>query len=136
MNTAIAWTDDLLVKVPEIDADHKKLFDLMSEIFKSATHGRDAINKAISDLSSYTKQHFAREEESMAKTQYPGLATQKYEHEHLIFQLDNIIERLLLSGPEAIDADLANFLTSWLGDHIMDYDLKYADYLRANNLSG
>jgi hemerythrin len=136
MTAQVAWTDDLLINVPAIDDDHKKLFALMSDIFASATHGSEAINRAIGALSKYTKEHFSREEESMAKTNYPGLSKQQYEHEHLVFQLDTLIERLMVSGPDAVDAGLAQFLMSWLGDHIMDFDLKYAEYLKANNLVG
>ena len=136
MTAQVAWSDDLLINVSAIDDDHKKLFDLMSDIFTTASHGADAINRAIGALAKYTKEHFAREEASMAKTNYPGLSKQKYEHEHLVFTLESMMDRLMISGPEAIDADLAKFLMSWLGDHIMDFDLKYAEYLKANNMEG
>ncbi len=136
MAAQVTWSDELLINVAAIDSDHRKLFDLMRDIFTTSSHGADAISRAVGALEKYTREHFAREEESMAKTNYPGLSAQKYEHEHLVFTLESMMYRLMSSGPEAIDADLAKFLTSWLGDHIMNFDLKYAEYLKANNLEG
>jgi hemerythrin len=136
MTTQITWSDDLLVKVPAIDDDHKKLFALMNEIFTSASLGADAINRAIGALVTYTKEHFAREEASMTRAEYPGLADHKYAHEHLVFRLDTMINQLLDFGPAAIDAELAKFLRSWLSDHIMSLDIKYAAYLRETGQQG
>ncbi|WP_245651248.1 bacteriohemerythrin [Paramagnetospirillum marisnigri] len=136
MVTQIEWSDDLLINVDAIDADHKKLFNLMADIFASASHGADAINRAIGALASYTKEHFSREEESMAGAQYPALEAHKYEHEHLVFQLEGLINRLMVSGAEAIDSELAKFLMNWLGGHIMTFDVKYAAYLRETGQHG
>ncbi len=130
MPAQVTWSDDLLINVPAIDDDHKKLFALMGDIFSSASHGADAISRAVGALASYTREHFSREEASMAEAHYPALSDHQYEHEHLVFQLETLINRLMTSGPEAIDGELAKFLTDWLGNHIMKFDVKFASYLR------
>ncbi|CAA7616209.1 conserved hypothetical protein [Candidatus Terasakiella magnetica] len=136
MTQQVTWNDDLLVNVSEIDNDHRKLFDLMDGIFSSATHGAAAVNTAIGQLATYTREHFSREQASMARSSYPLLGDHTYEHEHLVFQLESLINRLMVEGPDAVDAELAQFLMSWLGDHIVAWDMKYAAYLRETGHTG
>jgi hemerythrin len=126
----VLWSDGLLVNIPAIDEDHKKLFALINTIFASATHGADAINRAIGTLATYTKEHFAREESSMAQAKFPGVADHKFEHEQLVYQLESIIDRLMQAGAAAVDAKLAEFLKEWISQHILVWDVAYATYLR------
>ncbi|MGE5505059.1 MAG: bacteriohemerythrin [Actinomycetota bacterium] len=132
----VQWSDDLLLQVDAIDNDHKKLFALINEIFATAHHGPAAINDAIGALWTYTKEHFAREQDSMRRANYPGMDAHAYEHEHLIFQLETLTNRLMDAGPEAIDDGLATFLEEWLTGHILKFDRAYADYLRESGQHG
>ncbi|ARJ67373.1 hemerythrin [Magnetospirillum sp. ME-1] len=132
----ISWSDDLLVGVEAIDSDHKKLFELMNRLLASPTHGATAVSQAIGDLSSYTKRHFAAEIASMERSAYPERSAHAYEHDHLIFQLENIIDRLMISGADAVDGELSNLLRDWLCNHIMTFDVKYAAFLRESGQTG
>ena len=136
MPEAIAWSDDLLVKVPAIDDDHKRLFALMNEMLASTPLRAEAINRAVEDLCRYTTFHFAREQEGMARSDYPDLETHTSEHGRLVLQLEHLIGRMMTAGPAAIDSELARFLQSCFTDHIMDWDMKYADYLRSGGKTG
>lgn len=130
MTEHISWSDDLLTGVEAIDTDHKALIGLMNRIFASATHGSSAITNAIGELTAYTKRHFAAEQEIMAKAGYEGLQVHIYEHEHLIFRLETMIDRLMMIGAEGIDAALVSLLRGWLVDHIMGFDKKFAEFVR------
>lgn len=130
MSEPISWSDDLLIGVEAIDSDHKALIGLMNAIFATATHGSAAISNAIGQLTAYTKRHFAAEQEIMAKAGYEGLNAHVYEHEHLIFQLENMIDRLMMMGAEGIDSSLVDLLRAWLVEHIMGFDKKFAEFLR------
>jgi hemerythrin len=132
----VPWSDGLLVNVPAIDEDHKKLFALINTIFASATHGADAINRAIGTLATYTKEHFAREEASMARAKFPSLADHKFEHEQLVYQLESIMDRLMQAGAAAVDAKLADFLKEWISQHILLWDVAYSSYLRKTGEKG
>jgi hemerythrin len=136
MSEQIIWSDDLLVGVEAIDSDHKKLFELMNRLLASPTHGESAISQAIGDLSSYTKRHFTEEVASMDRTAYPERDAHAYEHEHLIFQLENIMDRLMMAGAAAIDSELSRLLKDWLCNHIMTFDVKYAAFLRESGQTG
>jgi hemerythrin len=136
MPNKIEWSDELLVNVADIDSDHQKLFALMNDIFATAHHGAAAINSAIGALCSYTKEHFASEQESMRRADYPALSAHTYEHEHLVFQLESMINRLMEAGPDAVDEALATFLEEWLTSHILKFDMEYAAYLRKSGQKG
>ncbi|MBF0304583.1 MAG: hemerythrin family protein [Alphaproteobacteria bacterium] len=129
MSEHISWSDELLVGVDAIDADHKALIGLMNAIFATATHGPAAINSAIGELTAYTKRHFTAEQEIMEQAGYDGLKAHVYEHEHLIFRLETMIERLMMIGVEGIDAELVALLRAWLVDHIMGFDKTFAAFL-------
>jgi hemerythrin len=136
MSEHISWSDDLLVGVEAIDSDHQKLFELMNRLLASPSHGEAAVSQAIGDLSSYTKRHFTAEIASMERTAYPEQNAHAYEHEHLIFQLENIMDRLMMSGAAAVDSELSNLLRDWLCNHIMTFDVKYAAFLRESGQTG
>jgi hemerythrin len=132
MDAYIPWTDELLTGVEAIDTDHKALICLMNGFFAAAPHGSDAITKAIGELVAYTKHHFAAEQEIMLKAGYEGLKAHSYEHEHLVFRLESLIDRMMMIGVRGVDADLVSLMRSWLVDHIMGFDKKLADFLRTN----
>jgi hemerythrin len=132
----VEWSDDLLVHVEAIDSDHRKLFDLMNGIFANAHHGPAAVNTAVGMLWSYTKEHFAREQDSMRGANYPKLPAHIEEHEHLVFQLENLINQLMDRGPDAVDESLAEFLKNWLCSHILKFDVEYATFLRETGQPG
>lgn len=132
----LPWSDELLTNIDDIDKDHKKLFALANAIFVEATHGEKAVNKAIGDLWAYTKEHFGREEKSMARHGYPHFAAHRAEHQDLVSQLDYLTSRLVAEGTESVDNGVVDFLATWLNTHIMGTDKQFADYLRASGRAG
>lgn len=129
-NDKIEWSDDLLVHAEQEDDDHREMFALMNQIFSAAQLGTDMVTQAVADLCLFTREHFAREQHSMEHTDYPGREAHRYEHEYLVFQLDALIERLMISGPDQVADELVDLLKRWLRDHILTHDAAYSDYLR------
>lgn len=126
----IEWSDDLLLHVQREDDDHREMFALMNQIFSAAPLGADLVTQAVADLCLFTREHFAREQDSMEQAGYPGRDDHRYEHEYLIFQLDALIERLMVSGPDYVADELVDLLQRWLCDHILTCDAAFAEYLR------
>lgn len=129
-NDKIEWSDDLLLHVQREDEDHREMYALMNQIFSAAPLGADMVIQAVADLCLFTREHFAREQASMEHTGYPGRDDHRYEHEYLIFQLDVLIERLMISGPDYVADELVDLLKRWLCDHILTCDADFAEYLR------
>lgn len=128
------WTDDLSVGVPEVDADHKVLIELIGFI-ESAGRGaeeRAVLGTALNALLDYTEYHFGREEKMQEVISYPGFADHKMKHDRLKEQVVDF-RRRYDADPAAVDiADLSQFLNDWLVQHIQSEDFAYRPYAKDN----
>lgn len=125
------WSDDLSVGVNASDDDHKKLIDMLNRLFEGMKNkqGKEVVGKVLDDLVSYTKFHFAREEEFFAKTGYPAVE-HKNEHTALVKQAEELQSRYK-SGEVALSVQTLDFLKDWLTVHIQGTDKKYSVHLNA-----
>lgn len=62
MANEFTWSDSYSVGIPEIDEQHKALFDLMERLHKAiaARQGSAACIEILKELVDYTRIHFAR----------------------------------------------------------------------------
>ena len=77
--------------------------------------------KILSEVSEYSRYHFAEEEALLRKYNYSDLATHVDEHEKLYDQVSD----LLLKPNSAKREQLVPFLTDWINLHILQHDMKY-----------
>ena len=127
----INWRDDLSVGVTECDADHKKLIEMLNRLYDGmkAGQGRDVVGKVLDDLVSYTRFHFAREEEFFARAKYPSTDHIR-QHRELITQADELQARCKC-GETALSIETLDFLKDWLTIHIQGTDRRYTEHLNA-----
>lgn len=126
----INFTKKNMINVPEIDDQHKKLFDILNELHAATVEGQEqsALVKIFDDLISYTVEHFDCEEEYMKKYEFSGYEKHKQEHDELTGQAVEL-QKLFKSGSATISFDLLDFLHDWLNDHTMGTDTDMGDYL-------
>lgn len=117
------WTDSLSVGFRLIDADHKRLIELINKLYEvgESESSRAAAESALSALVDFTKTHFVHEETLMRKTAYPQFIPHKIEHDRLSNQVDEFRKRFA-SGQVGLSQDTILFLRTWLCDHIMKVD--------------
>ncbi|MCS6964163.1 bacteriohemerythrin [Thermoflexus sp.] len=62
MRRIIELTQDLLTGIPEMDEQHRKLVDLLNEVYELSAQGKreEAREKLISGIISYVHFHFDR----------------------------------------------------------------------------
>ncbi len=132
MDVLIAWSDSLSVGISEIDDQHMVLVDLLNELNSAISgHRGSAECRSILDrLAEYARVHFAVEESLMRILEYPDFENHKHEHEALLVQVVNLIQKLD-SGKAKISFELLHFLKAWLTKHIQGSDKKYGDFFRA-----
>ena len=125
------WSETYSVGNAEIDAQHKKLFQLAEDLYTAMTagKGKQILSQTLNSLISYTKGHFASEERLMQRYNYPEYPAHKAEHEKLTaqvvaFQSDFNAVRAVMS------IDLMHFLKNWLAHHIGKIDQKVASYIK------
>ncbi len=124
-----AWDDSYSLGIPILDKEHKKLLNLINT-FLSSIHTKDEQSTIIStfdNLLKYTDEHFKNEEAFMEEHKYPDLKEHKKAHIKLSKQVIQINE----NKKYVFSDNIADFLISWLTDHIMVTDKKYAEYILA-----
>lgn len=128
------WKDDFSVKIPLIDAQHKRLFEIGNSInallkeFKGQDTYDEIVNQ-LDELSKYTKYHFGQEEKLMAHYEYPEIDGHIKEHQEFIKYLDGLDYYDIDQAQEEALVDLLKFISSWVFKHIMNTDFKYSDFL-------
>jgi hemerythrin len=125
------WKPEYSVKIPAIDAQHKRLFALAGELHDAMSHGRsaDVLEQSLARLVDYTKDHFAAEERLMDAYKYSELPAHRMEHEKLTAQVMEFQEKFR-RRQALLSVELLQFLKTWLEKHISGSDQKYAVLIR------
>lgn len=131
----IAWSDQYSLGMPEIDDQHKVLFEVLNRLWAGIINraGRDEMLAIVDELERYTLSHFAAEETFMRATGYADLAEHKKAHKAFVDRL--AAEKKLVLAGGSLSLDLLKFLKDWLANHILVSDKAYAEAHRANSQS-
>lgn len=131
----IQWDDDFKLGLPAIDADHRELMELCNAFLEAAQADAPLpeMIAALDRLVIRTRAHFIAEERMMDRNGYPGLAIHKAEHERLLAQADRLKHRLEgvedMADIRQLTLEIADFLSTWLLDHIKVNDRPYRPFL-------
>ena len=125
------WDDNFLVGHTEIDAQHKRLFQLADELHAAmaAGKGKQVLSQTLASLISYTKVHFASEERLMQRYNYAEYPAHKAEHDKLTAQVVDF-QNDFNAGRSVLSIDLMQFLKNWLAHHIGKTDQKVATHIK------
>ncbi|MCX8070702.1 MAG: bacteriohemerythrin [Thermodesulfovibrionales bacterium] len=126
------WGSLFETKISEIDTQHKKLVDLLNTVHEAVQNKKttDVMNKTLSELVNYTKNHFTTEERLMKQHNYPDYEKHKKEHENLSQKVVEFQQKYAKSSNDPLLVqELSIFLKNWLTNHIVGIDKKYAPFL-------
>jgi hemerythrin len=125
------WKPEYSVHIPEIDAQHQRLFALAAELHTAMALGKakTVLEQSLARLVDYTKTHFANEEQLMREYQYPEAGAHKVQHDQLTAQVLDF-QKKLRGGQASLTINLMVFLKNWLERHILGSDLQYSAYIR------
>jgi hemerythrin len=131
----IEWSDDLSVKVQEIDEQHKKLIGMINALNDAMGAGKskDALKGILDGMVDYTVMHFGVEEKYMEKFNFGETFQHKSEHKNFVkktLELKNGFEENKLM----ISMEVMDFLKDWLQKHIKGIDKKYTNCFQENGL--
>jgi hemerythrin len=131
MEEFIKWDNNYSVGNPLLDNQHKTLIKLINKLHLSmqAGKGKQVLATILSDLVSYTIEHFTYEEQMMIKYSFPEFDQHKLEHKKLaqkVIELQNNFS----NGSMLLTIDVLDFLKQWLSNHILVSDMKYKDKLK------
>ena len=123
------WKDEYLVNVPEIDAQHQKLF-MMVKVMHGYVESQGShiiMKNFLNEIIKYTETHFAYEEEYIASLDCPPqyLEEEKMAHRHLIEQVKGF-SREYEKTNSVFTIELIRFFVDWLANHIVRFDSEMA----------
>lgn len=122
------WSDDLSVSIKPIDNDHQLLFSMLNscQAAMKSDLTQEEIYRLLKELLAFTKTHFEREERIMLACNYPGFNNHQQVHQLLIKQLEKMQDQLIQGSLTC--HQFADFITSWLIDHIQGMDRAITPY--------
>ncbi len=129
----IAWNDNFKLGNEQIDSQHKKLFELLSEFITACLDGSDAenIQETLNFLVDYTVIHFNSEEELQLLYKYPDYEKHKQLHENFKVTVGELIEKFNAKGSSTeLSLNVSKTIVRWLVSHIMQEDKKIGEHIR------
>lgn len=135
----LEWTGEYELGVPAMDADHRDLMEMCNHFLAlvESQSSPPRLADSLDRLILRTRAHFLAEERMLDRHGYPALVVHKVEHERLIREAEALSARLRSDDGEKdlaiIIAETADFLKSWLLEHIRNNDRPYKPFLRSLN---
>lgn len=125
------WNDNLSVKIPSIDEQHKVLINMINSLQDAMSSGdsRAVLGDIFDGLIKYTEQHFTYEEKLFAEHGYAETESHIKEHQQFVAKVKDLHKQFTGSSNFMIGVDVMKFLTDWLVNHIQGIDAKYSDFL-------
>jgi hemerythrin len=127
----IDWNTTPRMGINEIDNQHHHFIDILNkteDYVLLPNQDRKQLDAYITDIMEYAGRHFATEEKYFKRYKYPLAAEHINEHAKLLEQAIGFYDRF--KKGENIGQEFLLFLRSWLANHLMKHDMKYADYFR------
>ena len=127
----IQWDDRYNIQVPEIDAQHKRLVELVNHLIaiQDQKTTDEEMARILGAMTSYLGEHFDTEEQMMIDHGYPALASHREQHQAFVARTAYYIAVYQKSGA-LLKKDLLHFLKTWLVDHIGKTDAAFGAFLK------
>ncbi|MQM32887.1 MAG: hypothetical protein CRU72_00140 [Candidatus Accumulibacter phosphatis] len=125
----VEWSPKILVGLPNIDAQHRQLFDLAATF--SGDGDQIRVLKSLAMLTEYVKVHLREEEQMMAACQYPGLEAHRQLHTEFRRMLFKLLENAKQMTLDEIADEVKFLINGWFYNHILVADFDYVPSVKA-----
>jgi len=116
----VVWQPDYALGVPEVDQEHRALFDALAVLREDTENAREDVHirESLQALQAATAEHFASEEALMAEAGFVGLPAHKREHTLLLDDLAALAEHARHLALPLV----RHVLHKWLVGHLQGTD--------------
>ncbi|OEU67642.1 MAG: hypothetical protein BA863_00630 [Desulfovibrio sp. S3730MH75] len=127
----IEWDDSLSLGINELDGHHKELLRIINMFLDALNknENEDIISILITKLREYTIYHFNAEESFMEEIGYPLRLKHIQRHTELKRKV-KALQYSRFHHENLTSDDYKKLLSTWLFEHILDYDFKIVQYLK------
>jgi hemerythrin len=133
----LVWRDEFAVGVAEIDAQHRRLIDMVAAFYGALAEGKqakDALGELLKRLLDYTRYHFSTEERLMQQAEFPATSLHQAQHAVFVAKITDMVARLA-EGRLVLSVEATVFIQDWLVDHILVTDKRLGRYLTSHGVS-
>jgi len=123
------WNKDFSVGNNEMDIQHKRLIEIINELFIHFNKGnaQEVSLQILDKMVSYSTFHLDAEEKHLEKIDFPYIDEHKAMHE-IYKKKINLFRNKIGLGSEHVHYEIFNYLKDWWTNHILEEDMKYFDY--------
>ena len=112
------WSRQYAVFVPEIDAEHRAIFQIGAELERAAAaHApKQRLREMVRAMAGHAEDHFTHEERLMRAVRYQAFDWHKKQHDGARRRLKQFAKRIEAGEREA-PGEMLHYLAQWLHDH-------------------
>ena len=129
----IAWDNRYNLGNAHVDAQHKRIFDLLSDLVGQCMDGSNTekLKETLDFLVEYTIRHFQDEESLQVRYCFPEYKKHKRLHEDFKVLVSSLVKRFTKNGSsEELSSDVNRVIVQWLVGHIQCEDRKVGEHIR------
>jgi len=122
-------TNRCVLNFPEMDAQHRYLYELFDAIEQSwQTGDPDALKLLLAEIERYLLYHCNCEEQLMRMYNFPGFAVHQSDHEQAGNRCVQFIDTFYAGNFNP--AAMRSFLAGWLSEHSCISDTQYTEWIQ------
>jgi hemerythrin len=131
----LTWEPSYSYHVEVIDAQHRKLFDIVNhlmDLFEATCDGNTSeLLPVLHELVEYVSVHFHQEEMIMSDADYPDLQSHYWEHRKFSNDVLGFLNDFR-EGNADLGINMLVFLLGWVRTHVTTSDVRCGEYLFKN----
>ena len=122
----VEWKDEFAVGVASVDHEHRQLIQLINDLHASLASRptKDAIALVLGEIHTKIAAHFALEERVMREHRYDQYEDHKGDHERLLDEIRDIMDRHEADAYFNYETALAMELRDWFAIHFRTKDAR------------
>ena len=122
----IEWRKEFTVGVPAVDHEHQGMIELLNALHKGleSDADKDAVAHFLGEVHAKISAHFALEEQIMRDRGYDQYEDHKADHERLLDDIRDIMDRHDAGAYLDVEAELSAHLREWFTAHFKTKDAR------------
>ena len=122
----IEWRDEFKVGVASVDYEHETMIALLNELHAKLEldADKDTVMRFLGEVFAKISAHFALEERTMRERGYDQYADHKADHERLLDEIRDIMDRYETGADLDYEETLAAQLRDWFTLHFKTKDAR------------
>ena len=135
MTSLFLWSNSYDLGIATIDAQHKKLFRLLNELYDALAKNEDKAVKCriIDELITFSMAHFEYEERLFQDLHYDGRKEHIAAHERLKREAGQKLKDYA-AGKVEITSHEVEYNQDWLLNHILEEDKQYVPFFTSKGV--